>query len=106
VFRCDGRAGHAAQLRARRWSSVTDLEGQDRLAQCTGMRRDDDAYLRHLPAAVRTLLVMNDDDVIEQKHPGAHRETGTTGQVLGPRDRFRAQLDRVEVDVAEPDHSW
>jgi len=45
---------------------------------------------------------MNDDDVVEQKNPGAYRETGAASQVLGPRDRLRAQLDRVEIDVAEP----
>src|SRR4051795_1302658 len=104
VFGRDRRASHAAQTSARRRSSVTDLEGEDRFPQGTRMSRDDDAHLRHLPAAVRTRLVMNDDDVVEQQDPGAHREPGAPSQVLGPRDRLRAQLDRVEVDVAEPEH--
>ena len=60
--------------------------------------------LGHLPAPVRTGLVVDDHDVVDQQHAGADGEAGPAGEVLGPRDRLGPQLEGVEVDVAEPQH--
>ena len=68
------------------------------------MDRDDDADLGHLPAAVGARLVVDDHDVVDEQHAGAHGQAGTSGEVLGPGDRLRPQLEGVEVDVAEPEH--
>jgi hypothetical protein len=67
------------------------------------MDRDHDADLRHLPAAVRAGLVVDDHDVVDQEYAGAHGQPGAAGEVLGPGDGPRPELERVEVDVAEPE---
>jgi hypothetical protein len=65
------------------------------------VRRDHDADLGHLPAAVGPWLVVDDHDFVEQQDAGAHRGAGAAGEVFGLRDCFRPQFEGVEVRVAE-----
>ena len=65
---------------------VLGQEGEHRLAEGAGVDRDDDADLGHLPAAVGARLVVDDHDVVDEQHAGAHGEPGAPGEVLGPRD--------------------
>ena len=102
--RGDGLAGHAAQLSGREHPLlVLGQEGEHGLAEGAGVDGDDDADLRHLPAAVGAGLVVDDHDVVDEEHAGAHGQPGAAGEVLGPGDRPRPQLEGVEVDVAEPE---
>ena len=68
------------------------------------MSRDHDAHLGHLPAPVRTGLVVDDHDVVDQEHTGTDGEARPASEVLGPGDRLGPQLQGVEVDVAETQH--
>ena len=41
-------------------------------------------------------------NLVEQQHRGAHSAAGPPREALGPDRHPRAQFERVEVDVAEP----
>jgi hypothetical protein len=49
-------------------------------------------------------LVVDDHDVIDEQHAGPDGHPGPPGEVLGPRDGLRAELEGVEVHVAETEH--
>ena len=65
---------------------------------------DDDAHLGHLAAAVRSGFVMDDHDVVDEQHAGANGAPGAAGEIFGPGDGLGPQLERVEVDTAEPQY--
>jgi len=48
--------------------------------------------------------VVHDDDVVEQKDAGPHGRSGPSGELFGPLQSSAAELEAVEVDVAEPQH--
>ena len=66
------------------------------------MSRDHDADFGHLPSPVRTWFVCDHHNLVEEQHGGTDGAAGAPGQVLGPDRHPRAQLERVEIDVAEP----
>jgi hypothetical protein len=48
--------------------------------------------------------MVDDHDVVDEQHAGAHGQPRTTRQVLSPGDRLGPQLEGVQVDVAEAEH--
>ena len=83
----DRLAGHAAQLsRGQHSLLILGEEGEQGLAQSACMGRDDNAHLRHLAAAVGAWLMVDDHDVVDEQHAGAHGKSGAPGEVLGPGD--------------------
>ena len=98
----DRLAGHAAPVAGEHSGGRVVVEREQCLAEGAGVRRDDDPDLGHLPGSVGTGFVVDDDDVAEQQHAGADGAAGAPGEVLGPGGDAGAELEGVEVDVAEP----
>ncbi len=62
---------------------------------------DHDAHLGHLAGPVWTRLVMHHDDLLRHRYRGPHGQPAPAGEVLGPRGDSGAQLEGVEVHVAQ-----
>jgi len=79
-------------------------EGEYRLAECAGVDRDHDADLGHLTGAVRSRLMVDDHHLVEEQDTGTYGVAGTARQLLGPGECTRAQLQGVQIHVAELEH--
>jgi hypothetical protein len=80
----DGVTGHAVQLLFQYPIALCGQEGELCFAEGAGVRRNHDADLGHLPAAIRPRDMMDDHHIVTGQYSGTYRHTGAPHQFFRP----------------------